>query len=128
LTQCRIDFRPAFLRIVATQQRQYPQVNKDLKDLFEHVVQAPTKAAGARRYELGYDDYEAYTYDCKSTDMRKGAKNAFRVVAAYEKKTNVVTPISMFYKGDLEYMPADEVFRAIESIKAATEPEPPSVQ
>ena len=59
--------------------------------------------------------------------MRKGASQGFRLVARYDKTQNVVTPLTMIYKGDSAYVPEKEVLAAIKALDA-TGPEQPSEQ
>lgn len=113
---CEIDVErsPRFKRELQTFQQKYPQTLNDVADLFGRIAQNPRETA-VGRVQTGNSTQEVYKYYCKSSDLRRGSREAYRIIALYEPDRNLLTPLAMYLKP--EDVAAKEV---VEAIKALT--------
>lgn len=119
MNQCAIDVERSdrFKREFQALQQKYPHTVDDITELFQRVAQNPRAASKRGRYRTG-TDHEVYKYDCKSTDLQKGADKAFRVIALFEPTRNLVTPLAIYLKQDRDDVPVKEVVLAINALRA----------
>ena len=121
---CDIDVErsPRFKREFQEFQGQYPKTIDDIKGLFENVAKDPRGTARGR-IQIG-DEREVYKYYCKSSDLRKGANKAYRIIAFYEPDRALVTPLAMYLKSRTENIPVREVLLALEALRDRAPPPP----
>lgn len=113
---CDIDVErsPRFKRELQEFQQKYPQTLNDVTDLFKRISQNPQQTH-AGRLQTGSSTQEVYKYYCKSSDLRRGSREAYRIIALYERDRNLLTPLAMYLK------PADVAVKEIvEAIGALT--------
>jgi hypothetical protein len=99
LRPCDIDVErsPRFKREFKAFQEKYRQTVDDVRELFERIAQDPRGTAHARQ-QTGNEQQEAYKYYCRSRDLKKGSREAYRIIALYEPERNLLTPLAMYLK------------------------------
>ena len=114
---CDIDVERSyrFKREFQELQKKYRRTIDDVKDLFSRVAQNPRGTARGR-IQTGNDQQEVYKYYCKSTDLQRGAREAYRIVALYEPDRNLLTPLAMYLKpADITIQEVVETMKALSS-------------
>ena len=98
---CDIDVErsPRFKRELEDFQRKYSQTLNDVSDLFKRIAQNPVQTA-AGRLQTGISTQEVYKYYCKSSDLRRGSREAYRIIALHEPDRNLLTPLAIYLKPD----------------------------
>ena len=116
---CRIDIEasPTFRRLVRQYQARYPKTKSDLIDAFTRIEQDPEHAAHARRLiGLGRS---VWKYRCKHSDLSRGVRGGYRIVAVYDATNAILRPILLYAKVDSDDVSPDVVKRAVQELREA---------
>ena len=125
MPRCRIDLAsPTFRRLVAEYQRRYPRTKKDLTDAFNRIEQDPEHAAHARRM-VGFGP-GVWKYRCKHSDVSRGVRGGYRIVAMYDARHAILRPIVLYAKVDMGDVSAEAVRRAVEELREVLRAVPPA--
>ena len=115
MPRCRIDLAsPTFRRLVAEYQRRYPRTKADLTDAFARIEQDAEHAAHARRL-IGFGS-SVWKYRCKHSDLSRGVRGGYRIIAVYDAARAMLWPILLFAKVDRGDVSRDVVKRAVEEL------------
>lgn len=106
---CIVDSQRSlsFAKLLKSLTKRFPKIADDLAEVWPKIEQDYRQACGAESIPGGHDNI--FKYQSKSTDMRKGAKNAFRIIGYYHAATNTLYPLFMYYKGDLSTISAKAI-------------------
>lgn len=119
MPRCRIDIEasPTFQRLLREYQRRYPRTRADLVDAFSRIEQDPEHAAHATPL-IGFGR-RVWKYRSKHSDLSRGARGGYRIIAVYDGGNAILWPILLYAKVDRDDVPADVVKRAVEEIREA---------
>ena len=114
---CRIDIEasPTFRRLLLEYQRRYPRTKADLADTFTRIEQDPEHAAHARPL-IGFGR-SVWKYRCRHSDLARGVRGGYRIIAVYDAAHTIVRPILLYAKVDQGDVPADRVKRAVKELR-----------
>lgn len=95
---CRINgtSSPQFNKLREHWKRVYPHIDDDLSEAFRAIGEN-MNANKASRLQSG-PNLEVYKYRQNSSDIKRGAKYGWRIIALYEKSTGTLYPILVYPK------------------------------
>ena len=119
MRRCRIDIEasPTFQKLLRRYQRQYPKTKDDLADAFDRIEQDPEHAAHATPL-VGFGR-AVWKYRCKHSDLARGVRGGYRVIAVYDAARAILWPILLYAKVDQGDVSAEAVKRAVQELREA---------
>lgn len=126
MPSCKIDLEasPKFKKLIKNYKRPYPRLLKDLEEAFERIEKDYTTEANARAI-VGFSN-KVWKYRCKSTDLRKGASKALRIIAFYNEDNSTLYPMLVYLKSDQEDVSREEIEKVVSELKEALSEGPAS--
>jgi len=101
------DRSASFRALLNSLRKRFPHLVDDLAEIWPKIATDYRNACGAESIPTFNDT--VFKYRCKSTDLRKGAANAFRVIAYLHATNNTLYPLFLYYKGDLANLGAKAI-------------------
>jgi len=144
MPRCIVDSQTcsAFVNQFKHDAKKHRELKSDLQSAIQEIAADYENACLASRIsKRGKIDIETWKYCVRSTDLKRSAKNAFRVIgvfldsqplAAAEGRARVLYLVLWYWKGDREDYDRSEMDAAIKRLKsgleaAQMEPPPTSV-
>lgn len=113
------DRSSSFANALKPLHKRFPHILEDLEEIWPKIAADYTQAAGAECIPGGKGLW--FKYQSKSTDLRKGARNAFRVIGYYHELTNTLYPVFIYYKGDLSTIGPKAIGELVKTFLASLE-------
>lgn len=76
-------------------------MEKDVKDALQDIARDFRSAKHANRIQAG-DLTEVYKYRQKCTDLQRGARGGWRIVAVYVKRKDTLYPVIIYPKTEMD--------------------------
>ena len=114
---CRIDLEasPTFRRLFREYQRRFPHTRADLVDAFSRIEQDPEHVAHARPL-IGFGR-TVWKYRCRQSDIARGVRGGYRIIAVYDAARAILRPIVLYAKMDRDDVSPQVVRRAVEELR-----------
>ena len=117
--EINLDASPIFKRLISKYQPKYPRLIDDFTDVFSRIEQDFRTAAHAAA--VPKFSQTIWKYRCKCSDRREGASGGIRILAYYNASTNVLYPLTFYFKRDMENMPDKDIQQIIDEFKKAVD-------
>ena len=97
---------PPYLKTVRKLKKKYPNIDKDLKNLFSEIAKDPERAL--KPAIVPGTDGAGRMYRCASRDQRKGSQGGFRVLCFYFSASGVASiwPLLVYAKAEQPNRPS----------------------
>ena len=124
MPRCVVDAAacPDFDVLVAQLERRFPNVRRDLADLYSRIAQEYLIGDRVPRLKKGASYAGAiWKYGCPNSDRRSGRSYGYRVIGFYDSATGKLYPIFIYDHPDKSDITAAEVDRAMTALGNALE-------
>ena len=116
MPNCKIDLdaSPTFKKLLATHKKQFPKLLADVSDALSRIEQDFRNASGADAI-IGFNQ-TVWKYRCKCSDLNKGASGGIRIIAYYNPESNILYPLTFYFKRDQSDISKKDVQNVVEEL------------
>jgi hypothetical protein len=110
---CFVDYKrsPSFTAQVASLKKRFPHIEQDLDEIWPLI--GLDRRNNCQGESIPTFNNTVFKHRCKSSDMRKGGRDAFRIISYYHEPTNTIYPIFIHPKCDLSVLPSKEIAKLV---------------
>jgi mRNA-degrading endonuclease RelE of RelBE toxin-antitoxin system len=97
---CYVDLQrsPTFQSALGSLRKRFPRIDDDLKEIWPDIARDFRHARQAESL-VGFKN-TAYKYRAKCSDMKRGSRGSYRVIAYYHEPKNTLYPVFIYHKSD----------------------------
>jgi len=110
---------PSFTSAVSALRERFPNIDNDLDQIWVDVATDHRNARGAESIPKFNDT--VFKYRTKCSDMNRGSRGGYRIIAYYRKETNVLYPIFIYHKADQSDINVKETTKQVNELLGALE-------
>jgi mRNA-degrading endonuclease RelE of RelBE toxin-antitoxin system len=89
---------PSFTSAVSALRERFPRIDSDLNEIWVDIALDHRNNRGAESIPKFNDT--VFKYRTKCSDMKRGARGGYRIIAYYHMKSNILYPIFIYHKAD----------------------------
>lgn len=113
---CYVDFKrsPTFQSLLASLKKRFPRIEEDLAVIWVDIAKDYRNARQAESVPRFKDS--VFKYRAKCSDMSRGSRGGYRIIAYYHREKNTLYPILIYHKSDQEDVDPKTVATAVEEL------------
>ena len=117
MSLCRVDLHrsPTYKYLLERHKARFPRIENDLGDSFWVDIARDYRNARQAESVPGFKN-TIFKYRAKCSDMRRGARGGYRVIAYYHLPENTLFPLLLYHKSDQDDTSAEIVQQAIDEL------------